>query len=260
MNSIDKELTVSLTSLGAFIGALLSILSKHYGRKKILFLSGLLFAFSTLIMICSNIIYILLIARFLCGVSIGLCVTLCPVYLAESSPKNLRGRVLILYNSIVNLGQFLSTLSIALLYNTVNNWRYGILIGGIFGLLLSLGFMFLNESPIWLLKNGNKNQALLIYQKIQPHNNGLILYKEALKDIADEQEQQAVVVSGLGLEEEEEEQHKLSALSPQQQQQQTTNDMNLYDIFHDKLILKMLSIGIGFQILQQFSGINTIIY
>ncbi|KAM6404058.1 solute carrier family 2, facilitated glucose transporter member 11-like [Rhynochetos jubatus] len=89
------SITVSIFGIGGLLGSAGSrYLTVKYGKKKCLLCNNLLMIVAATIMGCSKIarsFEMILIGRFMCGVSAGLCVPLHHQYVGEISPKKLRG-------------------------------------------------------------------------------------------------------------------------------------------------------------------------
>ncbi|KFQ43188.1 Solute carrier family 2, facilitated glucose transporter member 5, partial [Nestor notabilis] len=89
------SITVSIYGIGGLLGSSgTRYLTVKYGRKKCLLCTNVLMITAASIMGCSKIarsFEMILIGRFLCGVSAGLCVPLHHQYVGEISPKKLRG-------------------------------------------------------------------------------------------------------------------------------------------------------------------------
>ena len=97
-------ITSSSALLGCIIGSAISgCLASRYGRKQSLFLAGIMFFLSALGSYYPEFLffsygepsYSLLLAfnfyRILGGVGVGLASALCPMYIAEVAPSNIRG-------------------------------------------------------------------------------------------------------------------------------------------------------------------------
>ena len=98
--------TTSSALIGCIIGALLSgVIASRIGRKRSLFMAGILFLLSALGSYCPEFIFFpkgipsrgLLVAfncyRILGGIGVGLASALCPMYIAEVAPASRRGRL-----------------------------------------------------------------------------------------------------------------------------------------------------------------------
>ncbi|KFO70347.1 Solute carrier family 2, facilitated glucose transporter member 5, partial [Cuculus canorus] len=89
------SITVSIFGIGGLLGSAGSrYLTIKYGKKKCLLCNNLLMIAAASIMGCSKIarsFEMILIGRFICGISVGLCVPLHQQYVGEISPNKLRG-------------------------------------------------------------------------------------------------------------------------------------------------------------------------
>ncbi|XP_049661991.1 solute carrier family 2, facilitated glucose transporter member 11-like isoform X3 [Accipiter gentilis] len=89
------SITVSIFGIGGLLGSSGSrYLTVKYGKKKCLLCNNLLMIVAASIMGCSKIAQsfeMILIGRFMCGISAGLCVPLHYQYVGEISPRKLRG-------------------------------------------------------------------------------------------------------------------------------------------------------------------------
>ncbi|XP_064322718.1 solute carrier family 2, facilitated glucose transporter member 11 isoform X2 [Phalacrocorax carbo] len=89
------SITVSVFGIGGLLGSSGSrYLTVKYGKKKCLLCNNLLMIVAASIMGCSKTAQsfeMILIGRFMCGISAGLCVPLHHQYVGEISPRKLRG-------------------------------------------------------------------------------------------------------------------------------------------------------------------------
>ena len=160
-------LTGSL-ALGCIAGCLLAgYLGERYGRKPGLMIAALVFAVSSLLIAFSPSITYFLVLRFAAGIGVGMASILCPMYIAEISPAQVRGR-----NVAINQ---LTIVSGILITNLVNYfladsgpdaWRWMFGLGVIPATIFLISVIWLPESPRWLLKSGQQEKAKLILQKI----------------------------------------------------------------------------------------------
>ena len=89
-----------------------------------------------------------------------------PMYLAECSPSSYRGRITVLSNAAVTGGQFVAGL-IDFGFSYVNQgWRYMLGITAVPSLMNLIAFIFLPESPRWLVGKGKKEKARIVLAKV----------------------------------------------------------------------------------------------
>lgn len=105
--------------LGAMVGCLIAgYLADKIGRKLMMFVSAIFFALSGVGCAVAPSVGILIASRLLGGLGIGMVSTLVPLYIAEISPKNVRGKMVGSYQLAVATGIFIVYLVNALIANT----------------------------------------------------------------------------------------------------------------------------------------------
>ncbi|WP_110875723.1 sugar porter family MFS transporter [Franconibacter helveticus] len=167
INDLMQGLVVSTSLFGAMIGALAAgPLGDKYGRKAVLFISGLFFAVGAAGSGLSQSIEALTAARILQGIGVGASSVLVPVYIAELSPAKIRG-------VLVTSFQLMITVGIVLAYGvnagaeSSGAWRFPVGIAGIFGVMLAVGVLFVTESPRWLIAVKRRDAALVTLKKLR---------------------------------------------------------------------------------------------
>ena len=210
-------ITSSSALIGCIIGSALSgIFASSLGRKKSLFVAGLLFFISALgsywpeFMLWEKGIphkgslIVFNIYRVIGGVGVGLASAICPMYIAEVSPSEIRGKLvswnqfaiifgqLVVYfvnfmilgehtNPIIErIGETVYQVSSASDQWTIQTgWRYMFgseaFVAGLFAILVC----FVPESPRYLALKGRDHQALSILERI----NGVTKGKEILQNV-----------------------------------------------------------------------------
>src|SRR5262249_7868574 len=119
----QQELLTTMVVIGQIGGALGGgVLANAIGRKKSMILIPLGYAFFALMGAASVSMPMLLTARLLLGVTIGVSVVVVPVYVAESAPAPVRGSLLAAYQVATISGLILGYLTGYLLAGT-HSWR-----------------------------------------------------------------------------------------------------------------------------------------
>lgn len=167
-----KGFIVSSALLGALVGAIFSgVLSKSIGRKNSLIIAALLFAMSAwgsgLPSFLPESITVMVIFRIIGGIAIGMASMNAPMYIAEIAPAEKRGNLVTFYQLAIVIGfliVFLVTYFIgngmSEVENIASGWRYMFwseLIPA--GLFLVLLF-FVPKSPRWLMMKGKEEEAI----------------------------------------------------------------------------------------------------
>ena len=211
-------ITSSSALIGCIIGAALSgICASRLGRKKSLIMAGVFFFLSALGSYCPEFLFFekgapsfsLLVAfnlyRILGGVGVGLASAICPMYIAEVAPSNLRGtlvswnqfaiifgQLVVYFVNFIILGDHIAPAiqKVAEGINQVMNpgeaqwmietgWRYMFVSEAVPAGLFTVLLFLVPETPRYLAMTGNDAQALNILAKI----NGKSKAEAILADI-----------------------------------------------------------------------------
>ena len=127
LKSLWLEIIVSGTIAAAAVSAFLTgFINDLIGRKLTLIAASIIFTIGSVILGVSYHPYMLLIGRVIVGVGIGMAASTVPMYIAESAPVNMRGRLVVLYVLFITGGQFVATVvDGAFSYLQYNiGWRY----------------------------------------------------------------------------------------------------------------------------------------
>jgi SP family arabinose:H+ symporter-like MFS transporter len=161
---------VAIFELGCMFGAfLIGRYADKYGRKRtMLWNASLLVVSSVGIPLSANAI-ILTVWRFVQGFSVGAASVLSPMYIAEVSPAESRGRYVSLNQLTIILGILLATVSAYVFGNkdiASSAWRL-MLGSALVPSLIFLVLLFLiPETPRWLVKAGRDEEAMGVLNRI----------------------------------------------------------------------------------------------
>ena len=172
LDEISKGWTGSCIIVGCMIGCVIAgPFSSRFGRKKILILTAVVFLISSLGCALANQYSVFIAYRIAAGVAVGAASMLAPIYIAELSPPQHRGKLVSLNLFAIFLGQFSAFYSNFFLRNFGgdNNWRWMIGVMAVPSFLLFVCLLFVPESPRWLVEKKQNNLAMKILTRI----NGL---------------------------------------------------------------------------------------
>jgi len=153
---------------GAVVGALFAgKLADQYGRKNILIISAVLFIISAIGSGFAESLSVFNMYRILGGIGVGAASVLSPIYIAETAPTEMRGK-------LVSLNQLTITLGILAAYMVnfflkgvgVEPWRWMFAAEAVPALLFFIFLFMIPESPRWLIKKNREKQALAIVTRI----------------------------------------------------------------------------------------------
>lgn len=155
---VMQGVAMTTALIGCLIGAMVAgALSDKYGRKPLLVCAAVLFTVSAVMTGAVNDFTLFNIARFIGGIGIGVASALSPVYIAEVSPANIRGRMVSLNQMTIVLG-ILAAQIVNMLIGTGVEESWGCNVGWRWmfwaetlpaALFLVLAF-FIPESPVYL--------------------------------------------------------------------------------------------------------------
>ncbi|HAT6978197.1 TPA: sugar porter family MFS transporter [Legionella pneumophila] len=196
---------------------------KRFGRRSLLSFAGFLFFFGALGAGFAESISVLILSRLILGLAIGMASVLTPLYLAETAALQSRGAVVAIYQLALTVG-IVCSYSVNYLLIEQQAWRAMFASSAIPALLLTIGILFMPESPRWLCSVGRYDAAANSLRKLRGNQS----VEQELKDI-----------------------EVTLANEPKQ---------GNWLLLFQKPLLPVLMLGTMLFCLQQLSGINVVIY
>lgn len=231
---------VSSALLGCIIGVSgAGWLSDKYGRKMVLLLTGALFSISAIGCALSMSFSMLVIYRLIGGLGVGIASMLSPLYISEISPPALRGRLVTLYQFAITIGILSAYFVNVWLLNSSNDpgfenmsnahlvfkeevWRGMLGMEAVPAISFLILILFIPKSPRWLVVKGQSDRAKNILTR-------LVGIEEANNEISE-------IVDTLAMEK------------------------GSWKMLLAPGIKMAVFIGVTLAVLQQFTGIDAIIY
>ena len=230
----------SCALLGCLVGSVLSgAVSDRLGRKKLLILSALLFALSSIATGWATTFSSFIMWRICGGVAIGIASNVSPTYISEVSPPQWRGRLVSLNQFTIVIGILAAQIVNWLIadpvptgataemiresWNGQFGWRWMFTAVAVPSAVFFASAFFVPESPRWLARNAQRLRASGVLARI-----GGPLYAESVLAEMDQAEAPSAAV---GVE---------------------------WGELFQPFALRLLGIGIFLAVLQQWSGINVI--
>lgn len=218
-----QEIVVSIVLVGAMLGAIVGgSIADRIGRRATLLWGAALFILGSILAPLSPNVVLLIIARALLGLAIGFTSVTAPVYVSELAPPQSRGRLISLYQLALTAGIALADL-VGYSLAGQQEWRWMFGLGVLPAVLFLLLTLTLPESPRWLFAQSKLVKAQAV----------LLTYTDA---------------AGAKL-----------FLDDIQIALRTKVDKRWSSLW-SPVVRRSLFIAVGFTILQQVTGINTIIY
>lgn len=224
----------SLTLAATFAMLISGSLSDRFGRRAVLRVAAASFAVSAILSAFAPTFEWLVIARMLGGFGVGAALIIAPIYIAEISPSEKRGKLVSLnqLNIVVGItAAFFSNYIILKLslaeegmIPAAEAWRWMLGFEAIPAVIYLVALVFVPESPRWLVRQGKSEDALKVLAKTCGHE---------------------VAVA------------ELSAESHEQRSQSLFRSWR--SLFTPALTL-VLTIGVVIGIIQQLTGINAVFF
>lgn len=226
------ELIVSSLLWGAVFGAVSSgFISSRLGRRRTMLISAVVFVIGSLLCATAGSAEILIGARFVLGIAVGIASFTAPLYLSEISPQSVRGSLISMYQLMITIGIVIAFLSDTWLssYAVIDgvqggHWRTMLGVIAIPAALMFVGMIFLPESPRWLVLKGLRDRAVSAFRRL--HLNDAEIASELVE-----------IENSLKIKQ---------------------NGWQL--LRENSNFRRAIGLGVGLQIIQQLTGINVIMY
>jgi len=218
-----QEVVTSAVLVGSFLGALgAGWYTRRFGGRSANMLAGAIFVVGAFASAASGSAETLTMSRLLVGLGIGITAVAAPLYVGEIAPPDRRGLMITLYQLFITIGILVSYIvDLA----AAPHWRIMFGLGAVPGVVLAVGMSFMPSSPRWLASHGRMDEAKKVLNRtLEP-----AMAERALRDIQNDLESQ----KGLP---------------------------HWWMAFRTRAARRALVITTTLAVLQQFIGINAIIY
>jgi sugar porter (SP) family MFS transporter len=230
----------SCALVGCLLGSLVAgSLSSHYGRRKALLLSAVIFCVSSTTTGWAHSFSVFILSRIAGGMAIGLSSNVSPLYISEISPAAVRGRLVSLYQFAIVIGILMAQVvdwliarpiptditdsAVFASWNVQYGWRWMFTAISAPAFVFIFTSLFLPESPRWLLVKNHEDEARTILERLggdaYAHAEIQAIENAVRAENAERLSAHKLLTRGVG---------------------------------------RMLFIGIGLAVLQQWSGINVL--
>lgn len=167
LSSRAQEIVVSAILVGAMVGAPVSgTLVARHGRKPVVTGVAVFFAVGAVAAAVAPGTGTLIAARFVLGLAVGAASNTVPVYIAETAPAAVRGRLMVLFQLMVAIGQLISYL-VGYALAGPGGWRWMFALAAVPAVVLAVGMLPLPESPRWLVGKGRTDEAAAVLTKLR---------------------------------------------------------------------------------------------
>ncbi|KAK5788238.1 hypothetical protein VI817_009196 [Penicillium citrinum] len=167
LNGSEKELVTSITSGGAFIGAIVAgLCADRYGRKMGIYTGCILFIIGAIIQVASYSIAQMTVGRAVVGLGVGSAAMIVP-------PKLHRQNIVDSGYLSITTGQLVSYGIGAAFASVSQGWRYMAVVGAVPAIILCCLLPFCPESPRQLVYHNKRDEAAIVISRIFPDANDL---------------------------------------------------------------------------------------
>lgn len=217
-----KGVITSSLLLGAAVGAFLAgRLTDRLGRKQLILLTAVTFVVGITGAALAPEAITLVAFRLIIGLGVGSASVIVPLYIGEIAPPDVRGALVSLNQLAITVG-ILSSQLIAYFLTTTGQWRLMVALAVIPSVVLGLGMLRQPESPAWLVEQEREDEAREILSRVRERPEDVDAEINEVQDVA-RQREGVNALFGPG-------------------------------------VRPALIIGLGLAIIQQVTGINTVIY
>ncbi|ODV86909.1 hypothetical protein CANARDRAFT_174941 [[Candida] arabinofermentans NRRL YB-2248] len=233
---VEKEWITSATSLGALVASLMAgTLADVYGRKKTIVLCNILFVIGATLQMLTHTVKLMIIGRLVMGLGVGMGSLIAPLYIGELAPGKFRGRLVIINCLAITGGQLIAYGIGAGLSKTDSGWRYIISLSLIPCIIQLFAFVFLPDTPRYLISKGCHKEAHAVLKKVYPSSTSDLIDANIL------------------------ELQMLNSLIPGSTELQKMRN-GLIELFSAPSNKRALVIGCGLQAIQQITGFNSLMF
>lgn len=220
-----QGLVVSSLMLGAIAGSLVAGgLAERWGRRRVLQVAAVVFGIAALGMAAAPAVEVLVAARVLGGLAVGLASVVVPMYLSELAPTRNRGGIATLNQLMIATGIFLAYLT-SFLLAPWSAWRWMLGIALVPAVLLLFGVSRSPETPRWLVAHGRVDEARRVLRSHLDPDEAERVLADVPRTLRDRGEKAGT-----------------------------------WRVLRTRALRRPLLIAIGLAALQQLIGINTIVY
>ncbi|AOG28097.1 MFS transporter [Cutibacterium avidum] len=180
LQSWGQGWVVSSVLLGAVLGsAFIGPMSDRYGRRRLILLASVIFFIGALGSGLAHSVTMLIIARVILGMGVGIASALIPTYLSELAPASRRGFLTGLFQLMIMTGILLAYVTNYAFAGFYSGWRWMLGCAAIPSAILFFGALVLPESPRFLVRAGREDEATVVLRGIYRDNDEVVTEKIA---------------------------------------------------------------------------------
>ncbi len=168
LSTVGQSVVTTAVVVGEVLGAIVGgPLANAIGRKRAMLLLSISYAVFALLGAASVSLPMLVSVRFLLGLTVGVSVVVAPVFVAESSPAQIRGALMVLYQVATVVGIIIAYLVDFALAGS-GNWRLMLGLAAIPAVAISLVLIPVPDTSRWYLMKGRREEARRSLSRVDP--------------------------------------------------------------------------------------------
>ncbi|KAF1942359.1 general substrate transporter [Clathrospora elynae] len=173
LTTLDKSLITSCTSFFALLASpLTGILADTYGRKTVILFADILFVLGALWQAWTSSVGGMITGRSIVGAAVGSASFVVPLYISELAPSPFRGRMVVVSSLFITGGQVVAYIVGWLFSDRLHGWRWMVGLGALPAALQFVMLFFLPETPRYLIKAGQRQQAKTVLGRVYRSDEG----------------------------------------------------------------------------------------
>jgi sugar porter (SP) family MFS transporter len=221
LSAFEKEMVTALLLVGAATGALAAgRAADRFGRRPTILVTALVFMAGVIGAALAPALWFLIVMRFVIGLGVGSASMTVPLFIGELAPPRYRG-AFVSFNQLAITSGILVSYLIDYGLSSSQDWRLMFGLAAVPAGLLFLGTLFQPESPHWLITNGREEDGRRVLSHYRADSD-IDAEVEDVKRITREQDKAPRLL--------------------------------------DPGLRAILVLGVTLAVLQQVTGINTVIY
>ncbi len=229
LTSLTTGMVTSFLILGSAIGAISAgRVADRFGRKKVILVMAIVFMCGSLGCALAPNVVLMIFFRFILGLAVGGAAAIVPIYIAEIVPANRRWQFVTLQELMIVSGQLIAYTSNAAInevWGGETTWRWMLGVACVPAVILWVGMLFMPDTPRWYAMHGR--------------------YREA-RDVLERTRHSRMVEKEMG-------EIRKSMDSKSQKHARRQKTISVW-------MKRLVALGIGIAMLQQLSGVNTIMF
>jgi sugar porter (SP) family MFS transporter len=187
--------------VGCCVGAIFSTWScDAFGRKKPILFSGILFLVGGVMQAVGTTLLVFYVGRVLGGVSIGILSAAVPLYISETAPTDIRGRMISVQQLMITIGIVIANVVNAIITSQLQGqemeWRLALAMQCVPAVILSFLMLFMPMSPRWLATRDRNEEALATVARLRSSSVTSQIVQQEYKEIIEGVEFERTIGTG----------------------------------------------------------------